>query len=153
MDLPVLIYIAMEGCGACERYEKEWPKVMAALAGRAKFIKFNCYAGGKNLPPPAVLELYTGWFPSILLAGPNSYYRCFTPDDQTNKEEYSDRYVIKGIKFNAVWTNQKYEFGGRENNAENTINWFNQTVGSIPKIDEQTPPRLFARSMTSSLRA
>ena len=144
MDRPILIYIAMDGCHACKNYDKEWPKVMKALQGRATFVKINCYEKGKELPPPVVLAPYANWFPSIVLAGPNSYYRCFTPDDQVNKEEYSDKYLIKGVKFNAVWTGKEFEFTGRDNSAENTINWFNQTVGSIPQIDEQTPPRLFS---------
>lgn len=144
MDLPVLIYIAKYRCPACVNFEKEWEQVKQKLQGRARFVKFNCYDQGRDLPPPPVLDLYSSWFPSIVLAGPKSYYRCFTNDDRINTEEYSDKYTIKGIKFNAVKTNSGYEFGGRPNSADSVVNWFNQVVNTIPSIDESTPPRKYS---------
>ncbi len=146
MDLPVLIYISKYRCPACDHFKKEWEQTKQKLAGRARFVQFACWDQGKDLPPPPVLDQYSGWFPSIVLAGPKSYYRCFNPDDQINTAEYSNSYTIKGIKFNAVKTNDGYEFGGRPNTAEAISNWFNQVVGTIPSIDEATMPSGYSNS-------
>lgn len=149
LDLPVLIYLSKEHCPACTYYNGEWEKVKQQLNGKARFVKFNCNPGvpGKNVPP--VFNRYfqpedKGWFPAVLLAGPNSYFRAFTPDDKVNKDEYSDQYTIRAKKFNAVEIPSGYEFAGRPQTAEYTIMWFNQVVGTVPEYDEKTPPRNFS---------
>lgn len=136
MDLPVLIYLSKYRCSACVNFQDEWEQTKQKLAGRARFVEFKCYDQGQDLPPPAVLDLYSSWFPSLVLAGPNSYSRCFTPDDRV-APSYSDKYTMKGVKFNAVKTGDEYVFGGRANTSNNVVNWFNQIVGTIPSIDEQ----------------
>ena len=135
MSLPVLIYISKYRCPACVHFQKEWEQIKEKLKDRAIFVEFKCYDQGKDLPPPAVLDQYSSWFPSLVLVGPNSYFRCFTPDDRI-ATTYSDKYSIKGVKFNAVKTNEGYEFAGRPNTSETVVNWFNQVAGTIPSIDE-----------------
>ena len=147
LSLPVLIYISKQNCPGCLFYNNEWEKVKQQLNGRARFVKFTCYPGpssdpnSKNIPPP--LAKYGTWFPSIILAGPKSYFKCFTPDDQINTDEYSNDYIIKAKKFNAVETNDEYEFAGRPNNADQTVMWFNQIVNSVSEYDDVTPPKKY----------
>ena len=150
LNLPVLIYLAEDPCPACSFYNGEWEKVKKQLDGKARFVKFICKPGqpGGNVPPP--LAKYGSWFPSIVLAGPKSYFRMFTPDDKVNEDEYSDQYTIKGKKFNAVETASGYEFGARPNTADNTIMWFDQVAPTVPQYDEPTPPRNFAGSFTNN---
>ena len=148
LNLPVLIYIAKDTCPACVDYDEEWEKVKEQLNGRARFVKFTCHPGvsGKNIPP--VFNRYfqpqgKGVFPTIILAGPKSYFRAFTPDDKVNDDEYSDHYTVHAKKFNAVEIPGGYEYAGRPNTADNTVLWFNQIVNTIPQYDEITPPRKF----------
>jgi hypothetical protein len=151
LDLPVLIYLAKDPCPACTFYNGEWEKTKQQLQGKARFVKFTCKPGmpGGNVPPP--LAKYGTWFPSLILAGPKSYFRIFTPDDKVNDDEYSDQYAIKGKKFNAVETSTGYEFAGRTNTADNTVMWFNQIASTIPQYDERTPPRKFANLFQSNV--
>jgi hypothetical protein len=147
MNLPVLIYLAKDTCPACVNYNNEWEEVKEELDGRARFVKFICHPGmpGRNIPP--VFNHYfqpDGWFPTVLLAGPKSYFRAFTPDDKINEDEYSDNYTIRAKKFNSIETPSGYEYGGRPNSADNTILWFNQIVNTVPQYDERTPPRKFS---------
>lgn len=150
LNLPVLIYIAKDTCPACTHYNEEWEKVKKQLYGRARFVKFTCHPGiaGKNVPP--VFDRYFQprdkghWFPAIILAGPKSYFRAFTPNDQVNNDEYSDQYTIRAKKFNSVEIPSGYEYGGRPNTADNTILWFNQIVDTVSQYDEQIPPRKFS---------
>src|SRR5665648_764544 len=112
MEVPVLIYIAKHGCGACEKYQPEWEQVQHKLAGRARCVKFDCYAPPEHLPPPPPLAEYSSWYPNLVLAGPKSYGRCFTPDDQINSKQWSDDYTIKGTVMNAVRTPSGYQHAG-----------------------------------------
>lgn len=153
LNLPVLIYISRVECPACEGFQDqfgrnvpgfdvEWDKAKYALRGKARFVKIKCAPKeGLNAPPP--LMKYAGWFPSVVMAGPRSYFRCFTPEDQVNTEEYSNTYQILGKKFNSVMTPGGYEHSGRPNTAENLVNWFNINSENIP--DEPTPPRRFTQ--------
>ena len=142
MDLPVLIYIAKDGCSACIKYSSEWEKIKTALNGRARFIKFTFSPPNLLIPPP--LAKYGGWAPSIILAGPKSYFRCYTPNDQINTDEYADNYTIRGKKFNSVEADGGYQYAYRPNTADNTILWFNQVVDDVLNNDEPTPPRRYA---------
>lgn len=144
MNLPVLIYVAKKGCPACVYYDTQWTEVKERLRGLARFVKFTCdpNVAGMNIPPP--LEYYVTWFPTILIAGPKSYFRIFTPDDKVNEDEYSDNYTIRAKKFNAVQTDKGFEFAGRGNTADATIMWFNQIVNTVSQFDEPLPPRRFA---------
>ena len=141
MNLPVLIYIAKDPCPACTAYNPEWEKIKRELDGKARFVKIICNAQTPH--PPPCLAKYAHWFPSIVLVGPKSYFRCFTPDDKINREDWVEGYIIKGKKFNALEDRGVYQYAGRPNTAENTLMWFNQVVGIIPQIDELTPPRKF----------
>lgn len=142
LNLPVLIYIAKEHCPACIRYQPEWEEVKRRLNGRARFVKFNCDPPYVNVPP--CLAKYGTWFPSIILAGPNSYFREYTPDDQVNKIDHRDGYTIKAKKYNAVETASGYQYAGRGNTADGTVMWFNQVVNNVLNNDEPTPPQIFS---------
>lgn len=149
LNLPVLIYFGKESCPACIFYNKEWDKVKSMINGKARFVKFTCNPGvyGRNVPP--VFNKYfqpedKGWFPAVILAGPKSYFRAFTPDDKVNNEEYSDEYTVRAKKFNSVEIPSGYEYAGRPNTAENTVMWFNQIVDTVQEYDEKTPPRKFS---------
>ena len=142
LNLPVLIYGAKDGCRACQFYEPEWDRVMNELQGRARFVKLTCR---NDLPPPGPLAKYLTWYPSIVLAGPKSYFRCFTPDDNVNEEEFSPSYTIRARKFNANETPAGFRFANNDNTAANTIAWFNQTAPDVPNYDEPMPPRRYAQ--------
>ena len=150
LNLPVLIYFSKDHCPACTYYNDEWEKVKTQLDGKARFVKFKCDPGapGKNIPP--VFNKYFqpqgGWFPTIMLAGPKSYFRAFTPDDKVNNEEYSNEYTVKAKPFNRIETPLGYDYAGRPNTADNTILWFNQIVNTVPEYDEKTPPHKFSYS-------
>lgn len=123
MQAPVLIYGSKEGCPACVYFEPEWEKICAKLKGKARIVKFNCTAAK---PAPKPLAPYFTWFPSVILAEPGSYYRCFTPEDKVNEKDWSENNKITAAKFNAVSTGSGYEFGGKKNSAENVIAWFEE---------------------------
>ena len=142
LRLPVLIYGAKERCGACGSYDHEWEEIKRRLGGRARFVKFLTT---KDRPPPPPLARYMTWYPSLILAGPKSYFRCFTPDDQVNTQEYSPHYTIRAKKFNAVETADGFEYAYGDNTADNTINWFNQVAPTVAQYDEPTPPRTYSR--------
>ena len=142
LNLPVLIYVALEGCSACAHYNQEWEKVKQSLQGRARFVKFMVVRGSNEVPP--CLSKYVQSFPSVILAGPKSYFRCFTHDDQINREEYTNNYTIRAKKFNSIETPKGLEYMGRPNTAENTLLWFNQVVGTVPQYDEINPPRKYS---------
>lgn len=125
MDLPILIYGSKDGCPACVRFDHEWKEVCRRLENKARLIKFNCTA---QKPAPKPLRRYFTWFPSIMIAEPESYFKCFTVDDQVNEKEWSEDNVINGIKFNAVETPTGYDFAGRPNTAENVISWFEENA-------------------------
>lgn len=146
LNLPVLIYIAKDTCPACHSYNGEWEKVKEQLNGKARFVKFMCHPGNPGMDIPPVFDEYfkpDGWFPTILLAGPKSYFRAFTPDDKVNTDEYSDKYTIRAKIFNRVEIPSGYDYAGRPNSADNTVMWFNQLSDSVPQYDEQTPPKRF----------
>lgn len=134
LSLPILIYVAKDKCPACIQYQPEWEKVSNVLNGQARIVKINCYPNNENLPPPPPLSQYIQWFPSILLAGPRSYFRCFTPDDQINHDQYSDDYTIRCLQMD---TSQGVD-------AESTLAWFNKASLMVPQIDEPTPPNRYA---------
>lgn len=146
LNLPVLIYGAKEKCPACHHFEPEWEELSRQLQGQVRLVKFTC---NSQKPPPAPLKKYFTWFPSIILAGPKSYFRCFTHDDQVNEDEFSDDYVIKAQKFNAKETPQGYEFAGQPNTAKNVIDWLKKTAPSVWYYDEPTPPRRYAQAFNS----
>jgi hypothetical protein len=125
-DLPILIYFAKEGCPACIQYESEWKKVIQQLKEKGRFIKFNC---SSTLPPPPSLSPYVDAFPTIMLAAPRSYFKCFTPNDQINYEECTNGYTIKGIKMNP----------DRGLNSNKTVEWFHENVPSILRMNEPLP--------------
>lgn len=140
-DLPVLIYIAKGSCPACTVFNTEWEKLGQMLKGKARLVKFACQPGtpGGNIPP--VFNKYfqpKGWYPTILLAGPNSYFKAFTPDDKVNIAQYSDSYTVRARKFNSVEIPNGYEYAGRPNNADNIFMWFNQVAPTIRDYDESS---------------
>lgn len=154
LDMPVLIYLAKDPCPGCSFYNKEWEKVKKELDGKARFVKFTCKPGtpGGNIPP--VFNQYfqpNGWFPTVLLAGPKSYFRAFTPEDKVNEDEYSDSYTVRAKPFNRIEIASGYDYAGRPNTAENTILWFNQVVGTVPQYDESIPPRKFAHLFSNNV--
>ncbi len=145
LNLPVLIYGAKEGCQGCTFYGPEWEKVKEGLRHQVRFVKFTC---SHDRPPPKPLAKYMSWYPSILLAGPKSYFRCFTPEDGVNEEEFSDDYTIKAMKFNANETPDGFEYAHGENNAANTINWVRQIAPYVSQYDEPAPPRKYSHLFT-----
>lgn len=140
MNLPVLIYISKEGCPACSHFDAEWGKIKNNLSGKARFVKFVTTA---NLGPPPALLKYSGWFPSVVLAGPKSYFRVFTDDDKINDIDYDGNYVIKAKKFNAAEENGTFVFGGRPNTANSVETWFSQVSPTVREYDEKTPPKRY----------
>src|SRR3990170_7436118 len=96
LNLPVVIYISKVGCPACVGFEKEWSEIKRQLSGKARTVKFVC---DSNLYPPPCIGKYAGWFPSLICAGPKSYYRIYTPTDQVNQRDYSPDYELKAKKF------------------------------------------------------
>lgn len=140
LDLPVLIYLKEDGCPACQVFDPEWEKIKAGLQGRARFVKFSC---NSNLPAPGPLSKYSGWYPSIILAGPKSYFRCFTPEDQVNEDEFSPQYTIKAKKYNAVETGSGFEYNHQSNDAKSITNWFDKISPSVRQFDESAPPKRY----------
>lgn len=146
LDLPVLIYGAREGCGACKFFEPEWQQLCRQLQGKTRLVKFHC---DHRNPPPEPLKRYFTWFPSVILAGPKSYFRCFTPDDQINEDEFSNNYTIKARKFNATEGPNGFQFAGNNNTAQNVIDWFQKVAPTVQSYDESSPPRRYPYSFNS----
>jgi hypothetical protein len=142
LDLPVLIYISKPGCPACMAFETQWKAVISQLNKRARLVKFQC-SSLTEIPPP--LRIYTNVYPTVILAGPKSYFRVFTPDDQPNEVDYNESYVIKAEKFNAVKTESGYQQGGRPYTASTVIDWFNLVAPTVPNYDEPTPPSRYVQ--------
>lgn len=136
---PVLMYISREGCGGCKLFNPQWEIVKQKLSGRARFVKFVC--SNEKQPFPNIRK-YCPTVPSLVLAGPKSYFRVFTVDDKVNEAEYNPNYVIKGIKFNAVEKGTTYENLGRPYTAEGVLLWFDQQVNKIPHLDETIIPKI-----------
>lgn len=147
LTLPVLIYGAKEGCGACKFFESEWQQLCRELQGQARLVKFNCT---RDKPAPGPLQKYLTWYPSIVLAGPKSYFRCFTPDDGVNEQDFTEDYIIKAKKFNATEGPAGFQFAGQNNSARNIADWFRQTAPTLSSYDEPTPPSRYAHLFTSS---
>jgi len=147
-SMPVLIYLSKSGCPACRYFDSHWEKIKQKLAGKARFVKFVCNEFRQACPG---LQSYATWYPSILLAGPKSYFRVFTPDDKLNEVDYSGSYEIKGIKFNAVKTTNGFEYGGRPNTADGVIAWFNRVVDRIPQLDEPTLPKRYQKNTQTGI--
>src|SRR3990167_6936139 len=133
--IPVLIYLSKNGCPACKSFEQHWEKIKQRLIGKVRFVKFTCDLNRQACP---CLRKYTTWYPSIILAGPKSYFRVFTADDKVNEIDYSDQYEIKALKFNAVKKSDGFEYAGRPNTADGVISWFNRVSDQIIQIDEPT---------------
>lgn len=146
IDAPVLLYMSKNGCSACTVFEKQWENIKKELHGKARLIKFTC---NEEYPPPSNLYVYSTWFPSIILAGPKSYFRCFTLDDKVNDVDYKDTYVIKAKKFNAVKTGRGFTYAGRPNTSEGIIDWYNRIADTIPSIDELTPPSKYEKEFNT----
>src|SRR5579875_1028003 len=142
--LPILIYISKDGCGACEMFNNEWDKIKMDLKNRAVFVRFKCTNEKK---PPSCLAKYVLWFPCIVLAGPKSYFRCFTHNDKINEVDYDPNYTIKGKQFNAVESNGQIVFAGRNNNRDTVVNWFNQVHTEVMLNDELTYPKKYINFM------
>lgn len=142
-DKPILIYVAKENCPACDKFTRDgnWERIMSTIGdGRATFVKFEI---GPDRALPDVLTRRDYFFPMIILAAPNSYYRCFTRDDKINSSGWTNGYKIKGFRFNVVEDQDgKYTWAGRETNASGVIDWFNKVAPKIPSIDEPngSPP-------------
>lgn len=140
-NIPILIYLSKDGCPACKYFESQWDKIKQKLNGKVRFVKFTCDHNRQACPG---LQKYVGWYPSIVLAGPKSYFRIFTTDDKVNEIDYVSSYEIKGLKFNAVKTSNGFEYGGRPNTADGVISWYNRISDQIPQIDEATLPRKYS---------
>ena len=140
---PVLIYISKAGCPACQDFEPEWKKLIQNPQVKQNFtlVKFIC---DKQTPPPPNLAEYVGWFPQVLLAGPKSYYRIFTHDDQINQVDYADDYVIKAKQCNSVETSQGTKFAGRAYTENLVLAWLSTVANQVPEFDEMTPPSRYA---------
>ena len=147
LDLPVLIYISKPGCPACLAFESQWKAIINQLGRRARLVKFQC-SSLAEIPPP--VRIYTNVYPTIILAGPKSYFRVFTPEDQPNEVDYKEDYVIKAEKFNAVKTARGYEPAGRPHTASNVMDWFNLMAPTVPSYDEPTPPSRYAQEFAKS---
>lgn len=130
MTQPVLIYIAKEGCPACIAFQPEWEKIKQRLRGKAHFVKFVC--DPPRVVIPSCLAKYATWYPSIILAGPKSYYKKYTHDDRVLP---CDGHTIKAKKYNAVETSYGYEYAGRPNNADNVVMWYGQVVDKVLRED------------------
>lgn len=140
LDLPVLIYLKKDGCPACEVFDAEWEKIKDGLQGRARFVKFTM---NSNLPAAGPLKEYSTWAPSIILAGPKSYFRCFTPEDGVNEDEFSPNYTIKAKKYAATMTPQGYKYTNERNDSKSIISWFDKISPSVRQFDEASPPRRY----------
>lgn len=139
-SIPVLIYLSKNGCPACKAFEPHWEKIKQRLNGKTRFVKFMCDEHRHACPG---LQKYAGWYPSIILAGPKSYFRIFTADDKVNEVDYSNSYEIKALKFNAVEEGDEFKYGGRPNTADGVVSWFNRVADRISQIDETTLPRRY----------
>lgn len=141
-NIPVLIYVSKEGCGGCKNFTPQWEIVKEKLKGRARFVKFVC--NNEKMPFPNILK-YCITVPTVMMAGPKSYFKIFTDDDKVNEIDYDSKYVIKGLKYNAVEVNGKFEDLGRQYTAEGVLIWFQQNVDKITKMDEiEIPKRYFS---------
>lgn len=142
LDAPVLIYISKPGCPACIAFKSQWQTLINQLGKSVRMVQFEC-AKQQDIPPQ--LRVYTNVFPTIILAGPKSYYKIFNPDDSINqnifnangtmKPEYQS-YTIKAEKFNAVKTSRGYEMGRTPHTAPNVADWLNLTIPKVSSYDD-----------------
>jgi len=135
---PVLIYVSKEQCPACVQFERSrvWERIKLAIGDKnAIFVKFHVNPF-KNEVIPDVLTKPDYLYPMIILAAPQSYYRCFTPDDKINPT-CPPGYKIKGFRYGVVEEpSGKYIWSGRAPTVESVVDWFNKVSPQIPSIDD-----------------
>jgi len=122
-ELPVLIYVGKQNCPGCLKYNPEWEDIVQRLHGKARLVKFTCT---NQLPPPPPIDPYVEFFPTVLLAAPRSYFKCFTQNDQINYDQCMSGYVIKGIKMDPK----------NGYTAKDTVQWFNQNAPYLRNLNQ-----------------
>jgi len=123
---PVLIYISKENCPACLAFSREWTQIKRMIGdNRATFVTFHV-TPSKAIPP--VLTRPDYWFPTLILADPESYYHCFTPNDQPRPDNWTDDYKIKGHRYASVEQDGKLIWSGKMANANSIVDWFNRMI-------------------------
>jgi len=135
LRLPVLVYISKKGCSACNGFTDEWKSIVYRLGGIARCVRFVCENDSK-VPP--CIRGYTYWYPTVILIGPKTYFKCFTVDDMVNKMDYKDNYIMRGIVYNVVMDKDKAEFGGFPYTSDAIISWFYRAVDIL--VDESSSP-------------
>lgn len=137
---PVLIYVSKEQCPACELFNRQriWENLKLAIGdNRATFVKFHINPYQKE-EFPEVLTEKEYFYPMVILAAPNSYYRAFTPNDKNNPS-CPPGYKIKGFRYASFeGKDGKYVWSGRMPNTESLLDWFNKMAPQIPGIDESS---------------
>lgn len=139
-NMPVLIYISKQGCPACIKFAAEWENIKQRVSD-VIIVKFVC--SNTKLPHPSIAK-YAAYVPTILMAGPKSYYKVFTIDDKENDVDYNPKsgYIIKAIKYDLFDENNK-PIPGRGNTAENIIRWIHENYDTVRKIDEPHLPKKY----------
>lgn len=136
---PILIYISKEKCPACNKFKSEWDIIRNALKDKVHCINFHIDPERNQMIPKVLTKPYI-YYPTVILAGPKSYYRCYTPDDKINVYGWNENYTIKGIRFGVVEQNGIYEWSGRYPTAKTILDWFEKVSPQIPLIDESEFP-------------
>lgn len=140
-ELPVLIFFSKPGCPACLLFKPHWEELRSRLHGRANMVRFECETPDKI--PPAFRH-FIQYYPTILLAGPYSYYRIYTKDGKINQVDDNANYKIKAKKWGIIESTGEYE--GVAPTAGNVMNFFEAWQNRIKSFDEPTPPKNFSRN-------
>lgn len=140
MNSPILIYVSKQSCGACNAFNDEWKKIKEELAGKVRFVRFKTTDTKDERLPPCINE-QVRWFPTVLLVPPRVYFRAYTIDDDINEVDYRDDYKFKVYHYDSVnLENGNFTRAGSSYDHESVIGWFEQVVGQLYKINEDTPP-------------
>ena len=112
--MPICIYLSKKNCPSCGLFENEWNILKKSYL--SKYIKFVKFESQDNYNIPPYLNVYATWFPSIVLCDPDTYYLYYTKDNEY-ADTWSEKGLIKGIKFNAILDENKYTYIGLPNQA------------------------------------
>jgi hypothetical protein len=134
MDLPVLILMTRTTCPACVDLKSsgKWAYLKNNLRNRARFVVFENTGNDKF---PEVLPK-THWLPTIMLANPKSYYKCFTNNDKINEKGYSADYTIKGEVYGSYIENGEYKIASTPITVPDIMAWYGRVERKVLEMSE-----------------
>lgn len=125
----VILYVKLEGCGACQTFQPQWDMIVKDLEpyATATILEVPHGPNGRNRIPACLLN-YISWFPTVFLMTAEEYEKYFTYNGTASGK--CDLNIPADLY---KYSTQKPNFSddlGLPMTAKAIENWFSRTVAS-----------------------